>query len=137
MLQVIDPNTGAPYPAEGTNGGLIFAPPANGAAITPSDSAFYDPPIMVWVGDTGPVNVSIVPYGRQGDKTVIYPVSFNMTIPVLCKQVLATGTTAAILRTGAAFRYVPNQGSDPPPSVITADSTLVTADTTTITADNG
>lgn len=97
-LQLLDPNSRAPLPASGVNGHLITSLPANALTITPSDNQIYDPPITVWVGDAGPVNVNVVPYGRAGDKSVIYPVSAGMTIPVLCKQVLAASTTAVALR---------------------------------------
>lgn len=97
-LQLVDPVTGSPRPAAGVAGGLITSLPANAIAITPSDTVIFDPPVHVWVGDVGPVNVAVVPYGRQGDKSVIYPASAGMTIPVLCKQVLVEGTTAVTLR---------------------------------------
>lgn len=97
-LQLIDPVNGSPRPAAGVRGKLITSLPANAAAITPDNNAVYDPPISVWVGDATTVNVAVVPYGKEGDKSVIYPATLGMTLPVLCKQVLATGTTAATLR---------------------------------------
>lgn len=103
--------------------------------MTPSDAVIYDPPIMVWVGDVGPVDVHVVPYGRKGDKTVTYPLKLGMSVPVLCKQVLATGTTATALFLGSAWPTAAGPGG--PTGPITADSTLVTADTTSFTADNG
>lgn len=135
MFQLIDPSSGAPNFAEGNRGGFTLSPPDEGGFITPSDVVVYDPPVMVWVGDAGPVNVAVVPYGREGDKEVIYPLKFGMSVPVVCKQILATGTTATALFMGSAFpSRVPGSGGAPVPP--TADSTTITADTTTLTADN-
>ena len=97
-MQILDPVTGAPHPIKGVDGKLSTSLPANAIAITPSDATVYDPPIQVWVGDAGSVNVTIVPYGKKGDKTVLYPTAFGMILPVLCKQVMLTGTTATVLR---------------------------------------
>src|SRR4051812_15254123 len=100
-IQVLDPVTRAPLPAQGVDGKLITSLPANALAITPTDAqgAFFPKPVQVWVGDVGPVSVAVVPYGLEGDKSVIYPnLAAGMTVPVLVKQVLATGTTAANLR---------------------------------------
>jgi len=100
-LQLIDPVTSAPLPAQGIGGKLVVSLPANAFAIAPSDvaNAFFAKPAQVWVGDVGPVDVAVVPYGLEGDKSVVYPnLSAGMTIPVLVKQVLATGTTALNLR---------------------------------------
>jgi hypothetical protein len=136
MLQLIDPSSGAPNFAEGNLGGFTLAPPDEGGVITPSDSVVYDPPVMVWVGDVGPVNVAVVPYGREGDKTVTYPLKLGMSVPVVCKQILTTGTTATSLFLGSAYPSLAmggGGGSGP----VTADSTTVTADTTSFTADSG
>jgi hypothetical protein len=97
-MQIVDPVTGKPNPLKGVDGRLSTTLPPNAFAITPSDVAMYDPPISVWVGDAGTVNVAVVPYGLKGDKSVIFPATLGMTLPVLCKQVLSTGTTAATLR---------------------------------------
>jgi hypothetical protein len=97
-LQVIDPVSRAPLPATGVGGKLVTSLPANAMAITPDDNKILDPPVTVWVGDAGAVNVTVVPYGREGDKSVQYPATLGMTLPVLCKQVKAAGTTATILR---------------------------------------
>jgi hypothetical protein len=97
-MQILDPVTGSPNPLKGVDGKLSTSRPANAMAITPSDTVIYNPPIEVWVGDAGTVNVAVVPYGRLGDKSVIFPATLGMTLPVLCKQVLATGTSAATLR---------------------------------------
>jgi len=132
MFQLFDPTSGAPKPA--TGGGIVLSPDAESGVITPSDAVVYDPPITVWVGDPGPVDVNIIPYGRDGDHQVTFPVMAGMTIPVLCKQVLATGTTAVSLIRGSAWPGYAASGSSGP---VTADSTAVTADTTSFTADNG
>lgn len=100
-LQLVDPVTGAPLPAQGVNGKIVISLPANSIAITPTDTAgaFFAQPVSVWVGDVGPVNVAVIPYGLQGDKSVTFTnLSAGMTLPVLVKQVLATGTNAATLR---------------------------------------
>jgi hypothetical protein len=97
-MQILDSVTGSPHPLQGVNGRIGTTLPANAFAITPSDAAVYDPPIQVWVGDAGPVNVAIVPYGIKGDRIVSFPAALGMLLPVLCKQVLFTGTSAAILR---------------------------------------
>jgi hypothetical protein len=98
-LQVIDPVTAAPVPASGVGGKLITSLPANAMAITPDDNTFFRKPVQVWVGDAGPVDVTVVPYGLEGDKSVTYPgLTLGMTIPVLCSRVKSTGTTATILR---------------------------------------
>lgn len=135
MLQLIDPQGGGPNVARGYKGGLSVSPPASGGVVTPSDAVIYDRPIMVWVGDTGPVNVTVVPYGNDGDASVTFTLSAGMTVPVLCRQVLATGTTAVSLFLGAVLPRVAGSGGSSGP--ITADTTTVTADTTTVTADNG
>lgn len=96
-MQVIDPVSGSPQPAKGVGGKLVLSLPANAIAITPSDATVYDPPLQVWVGGAG--DVAVVPYGRLGDKSVIYPgVPAGMIVPVLAKQVLLSGTTATSLR---------------------------------------
>jgi hypothetical protein len=98
-LQLIDPVTGAPRPAKGVDGRLVLSLPANAIAITPSDITVYDPPLQVWVGSVG--DVAIVPYGRAGDKSVIYPaMPVGSTVPVLAKQILNTGTTGGIVLRG-------------------------------------
>lgn len=100
-LQLIDPVTAGPLPAQGIGGKIVTSLPANGMAITPTDAAgaFFAKPVQVWVGDVGPVNVAVVPYGLEGDKSVVYPnMSAGMTVPCLVKQVLATGTSALNLR---------------------------------------
>lgn len=99
-LQLVDPSSGKPNPAKGVDGRLILSLPANAKAITPSDSVTYDPPIQIWIGDNTAVNVTIVPYGRNGDASVLYPLSAGMggtTLPVLCRVVKATGTNAATI----------------------------------------
>lgn len=134
-MQLIDPIPGGgPYRARGYRSGLILSQPELGEVITPDDNVVYDPPIMVWVGDPGAVTVAVAPYGREGDKTVSYPATFNVTLPVLCRQVFSTGTTATALRTGSALPtgHIGTSGGPPP---LTADTTSTTADTTTITAD--
>lgn len=137
MFQLIDPQGGGPNAASGKSGTLVFSPPADGGVITPSDAVVYTPPIMVWVGDVGPVNVTIVPYGRAGDETVTFSLKAGMSVPVLCRQVLATGTTALSLFLGSGLPNVVAASGGSPGTTITADSTLVTADTTSFTADNG
>lgn len=127
-LQLIDPVTGSPHPAKGV-AGLTIAPVPNGAAITPDDQLIYDPPIQLWIGDAGLLLVTVVPYGRAGDPLVQYPTKPGMTVPVLVKQVKATGTTATILIGQQAYKDISASGP-------TADSTLITADSTTITADS-
>lgn len=100
VLQLVDPASKSPFPAKGVDGRLILSKPANAKVITPSDVTIYDPPIEVWVGDTGAVTVNVAPYGRAGDATVSYPIAAGMagtTLPVLCRMVKATGTTAASL----------------------------------------
>lgn len=135
MLQLIDPQGGGPNVARGNKGGVTLSPPASGGVVTPSDAIVYDRPIMVWVGDAGPVNVNVVPYGRDGDATVTFSLKAGMTVPVLCKQVLAAGTTAVSLFLGAVLPAAAIGGGSSGP--VTADSTTVTADTTSFTADNG
>lgn len=101
QLEVIDPVSAAPVPAQGVNGKLILSLPANSMAITPTDAAgaFFAKPVQVWVGDVGPVNVAVIPYGLEGDKSVTFTnLAAGMTLPCLVKQVLSTGTTAAALR---------------------------------------
>jgi hypothetical protein len=126
-LQLIDPVTGAPHPAKGT-GGLTVCLPPDGAVITPDDSVIYDPPIMVWIGDAAARLVTVVPYGRSGDKTVQYPTKFGLTVPVLANQVMATGTTATIVMGQQAYKAVAPTGPTADTTTITADSTIVTAD---------
>lgn len=103
--------------------------------MTPSDAVIYDRPIMVWVGDVGPVDVHVVPYGRDGDASITYTLKAGMTVPIACKQVLASGTTAVSLFLGSALPGPHGAGGSSGP--VTADSTTVTADTTSFTADNG
>lgn len=94
-LMIIDPVTGAPNPATGV-GGRITSRGANAIAITPSNVTVYDPPIEVYVGGTG--NVNVVPYGRKSDASVLFTgVAVGASLPVLCKQVLATNTTATLM----------------------------------------
>lgn len=136
MFQLLDPTSGGgPSPARGFRGGITLSPPASGGVVTPSDSVIYDRPIMVWVGDAGPVDVKVAPYGRDGDASLIFTLKKGMSVPVLCKQVFATGTTAVSLFLGSAMP-APATGSGGGAG-ITADTTTVTADTTTVTADNG
>lgn len=98
-LQVIDPVTGAPIPAAGVGGKLIISLPANAMAITPDDNKTFVKPVQVYVNEAGPVDVTVVPYGLEGDKQVTYlALTLGMTLPVLCRAVKATGTTAANLR---------------------------------------
>jgi hypothetical protein len=97
--------------------------------LTPDDMVVYDPPIRLWIGDAASLLVTVAPYGRGGDALVQYPTKLGMTIPVLVKQVKATGTTATILIGQTAFKPMVPTGP-------TADSTLITADDTTITADS-
>jgi hypothetical protein len=54
----------------------------------------------VWIGDNTGVNVAVVPYGIKGDPSVTYPIAAGLgarMLPVLCKQVKQTGTTAATI----------------------------------------
>lgn len=134
MFQLIDPQ-GGPNVARGNHGGLTLSPPASGGVVTPSDAVIYDRPIMVWVGDVGPVDVHVVPYGRDGDASVVYTLKAGMTVPIACKQVLASGTTAVNLFLGSALPSAVGAAAGSGP--VTADSTTVTADTTLFTADNG
>lgn len=97
-MQVLDPVSGSPHPLKGVDGRLSTSLPANAIVITPDDAKVYDPPIEVWVGDPATVNVTVVPYGRAGDKTVLYPTAFGLKLPVLCSRVMLTGTTALVLR---------------------------------------
>jgi hypothetical protein len=100
MLQLLDPVTGEPHPAHGQNGKLVLSKPANAKVITPDNTFVYDPPIEVWIGDNTAVNVTVVPYGKAGDPSVTYPLAAGMggtILPVLCKQVKLTGTTAATI----------------------------------------
>jgi hypothetical protein len=109
--------------------GLIDAIQSDAALIAPDDFVFYDPPITVWVGDAASLLVTVVPYGPRGDALVQYPTKLGMTVPVLVKQVKATGTTATILIGQKAYQSLTPTGP-------TADSTLITADSTLLTADS-
>jgi len=83
----------------GVGGKIITSLPANSAAITPTDTAnaFFARPVQVWVGVAG--DVAVIPYGLEGDKSIIFPgMAAGAIVPVLVKQVLATGTTAGSLR---------------------------------------
>lgn len=53
--------------------------------------------------DSTAQSLTVVPYGMQGDSKVTYPTKPKMVVPVLVKQVLATGTTAAVLRGQLAY----------------------------------
>ena len=64
--------------------------PRDAFAITPSDSTVYPQDTGVWVGATGDV-VVVTAIGTQ----VTFPsVPAGTVIPVMVKQVRATGTTA-------------------------------------------
>jgi len=97
-MQLLDPVTGAPNAARGVHGKPITAYPADASAITPDDLTVYDPPITVSVWDATAQAVTVVPYGKNGDASVLYPTKPGMKIPVLVKKVMATGTTATVLR---------------------------------------
>lgn len=94
-MMILDPVTGAPNPPTGVNG-RITSKAANAFAITKSDSTIYDPPIEVYVGGTG--NVAVVPYGRKSDASVLFTaVPAGTSLPILCRQVLSTNTTATLM----------------------------------------
>lgn len=128
--QAIDPVTGAARPIRGAFGRVSFVPPPDGSAITPDDGAIYDPPIQVWIGDVASLLITVMPYGLGGDALVQYPTKFGLLLPVMVKRVMATGTTATILRGQSAYVDPPSTGA------FRADSTLITADDTTVTADS-
>lgn len=125
-MHVADPVTAVANPLIGRNA-LVVTQLPDGSEINPDDIVVYDPPIQVLVCSAG--DVAIVPYGMDGDRSLIYTMAAWRTVPVLAKQVLATGTTAGALFGQKAF-------APPIPTGPTADSTLVTADSTTITADH-
>lgn len=127
--ELLDPVKGDPHPPKGADGRLSTCQLADAALITPDDQLIYDPPIRLWVGDVVSLLVTIAPYGRSGDALVQYPTKLGMTVPVLVKQVKATGTTATVLIGQQAYKAIAASGP-------TADSTLITADSTTITADS-
>lgn len=125
-VHVADPVTGAAYPLSGRNA-LVISQLPDGSSITPDDFAFYDPPLELLVCGAG--DIAIVPAGIEGDHEVIYPMGTWQTVPVLAKQVLATGTTATAIFGQQVY-------NPPVPIGPRADSTLVTADSTIITADS-
>ena len=129
ITQLVDPDTGQPRPIRGVDGNIVLSLPPDGSAITPDDGVIYDPPIMVWVGDAASLLVTVMPYGLGGDLLVQYPTKLGMTIPVLARRLMASGTTATILRGQPVYKV-------PAPIGPTADTTLITADSTVITADS-
>jgi hypothetical protein len=128
--EIIDPVRGSAHSPRGADGRLVTSQLANAALITPDDLTVYDPPIQLWIGDSVSHLVTVVPYGRRGDRLVQYPTKAGMTLPVMVKQVMATGTTATIL-IGQQI-YVAGAVSSGP----TADSTTTTADNAVLTADS-
>jgi hypothetical protein len=95
---LIDPRTGVPNAARGPHGKLIAAPPADASAITPDNNTVYNPPLSVTVWDAAAETITVVPYGMKGDAQVTYPTKPGMRVPVLAKKVLASGTTATVIR---------------------------------------
>jgi len=72
-----------------------WAAPASGVVtITPSNSVDLDYTVRaLWIGNTAG-NVSVVcPDGT----TAILPVAANSLVPVMCKRVNSTGTTATTI----------------------------------------
>lgn len=67
--------------------------PQRAAAATKHNDTVF-PPSVIWVGDDGDVNVV-----TAGGDTVLFPaMTAGSIVPVECKQVLATDTTATIFR---------------------------------------
>lgn len=135
MLQLIDPVTGAPHPAKGTDGRLVTAPPPDGSAITPDNLTVYDPPVIVTVWDSTAQSVAIVPYGLLGDSSVTYPTKPGMTVPVLARQVLATGTTATVLRGQSV--YIPGVAQTTQRLLDEGSGLILTEDGTPIELESG
>lgn len=75
-------------------GGVITQFPTRAEAVTPSDTTEYDLGIAVYVGGAG--DVVVEPF--HGGNTVTFSPSAGDMLPVLCRRVLATGTTATDIK---------------------------------------
>lgn len=71
-------------------GGKVTSFPLHAEAITPSDSIEYGRGRQVFAGDAGEVTVE--PF--YGNNTVTFSLEAGQYVPVVCRRVLATGTTA-------------------------------------------
>lgn len=69
---------------------LITQFPQNAEAVSPHDTNRFNEPSTVFVGGTGTVRVEAA--GNAGDVT--FTVSAGNPVPVLCRRVYSTGTTA-------------------------------------------
>ena len=73
---------------------LEEAPARDAFSITPSDTALFDQPARsIWVGGTGNVNVRML----DGSTVLFAAVQVGTVLPVSCKGVLSSSTTATNL----------------------------------------
>lgn len=70
--------------------------PPHAAAVTPSDSVNFDVASTVYVGVAG--DVTVIPWYPDGASAVTFVgMPAGGTVPVLCRRVNATATTATTM----------------------------------------
>lgn len=75
------------------SGGGVTSFPLHAADLTPSDTTEYIEGRQVYVGGAG--DVTVEPF--YGNNTVTFSLEAGQFVPVVCRRVLATGTTATDL----------------------------------------
>lgn len=80
----------APNSGRNQTGGNITSFPTRAEDITPSDTTVYNDGRQVFVGGAG--DVAVEPF--YGQNTVTFTLEAGQLVPVVCRRVLATDTTA-------------------------------------------
>ena len=80
----------APRSSRNQAGGTVTSFPLRAVTISPSNSIIHSQGIQVFVNGAGDVRVE--PF--YGGNTVTFTVEPGQLIPVVCRRVLSTGTTA-------------------------------------------